>query len=212
LPRTLQRLFFFVNLQMQKVFTFLIFSLLILTSCHSDQEKKAVLEKHEKETQMFFPVTDFLLGQLHELDSLPVTPLKTIKIDDAKVDSVWLKREDIRNFASPFISPVIDSISMSPYFSTKSFLDQTINSITLTYDPKIKLPENISLRHWDIYIDPQKATVQRIYIVKEFEKNGINTTVQLTWNVNYDCSIRTIEQVPGKKPVIKQEKIIWNFD
>jgi hypothetical protein len=213
LPRTLQRLFLFVNLQMQKFFRFLIFSLAVFTSCQSDHKlKETETVSPGKETQMFFPVTDFLLGQLHELDSLPITPLRTMKIDDSEVDSVWLKREDIRNFATPFITPVIDSVSMSPYFSTRSFLDQTINSITLTYDPKIKLPKNIHLRHWDVYVDPQKGTVQRIYIVKEFEKDGISTTVQLTWNVNFDFSIRTIEQASGGKPIIKVEKMAWNFD
>ncbi len=196
---------------MQKIFTFLLIFLPILISCQSDNGK-TVIGIVDEEKQMFFPVTDFLLGQLHELDSLPVTPLRTFKINNGKIDSIWFKREDIRNFATSFITPVIDSITMSPYFSTKSFLDQTINSVTLTYDPKIKLPKNISLRHWDVYIDPQKNNVQRIYIVKEFEKNGINTVEQLTWNVNSNFNIRTIEQISGEKPIIKIEKVVWNFD
>jgi len=199
---------------MQKFFTVLIFQLLVLTSCqHSNNEKNEVrYQEKSKETQTFFPVTDFLLGQLRELDSLPVTPLKTVKINKNKIDSVWLKREDIRDFATPFLLPVIDSVSLSPYFSMKSFIDQTINSITLTYDPIKQLPDSINLRTWDVYIDPQKGTVQRIYIVKENEKDGGNVTTQLTWNVNNYCSIRTITQIPGKEPSIKEERMTWNFD
>ena len=194
-------------------FKILIFSLFILGSCNSSNEQQEINTTSEPtQTPIYFPVTDFLLGQLHQLDSMPVTPLKIIKNGKNKIDSVWLKREDIRQFAQPFLTPVIDSISVSPYFSVKSFLDQTINSITLTYDPKVKLPQNLHLRRWDVYIDPQSGTVKRIYIVKEFGNDRLDSTVQLTWNVRSECSIRTIEPLPANQSRIKEEKMIWNFD
>ena len=118
-----------------------------------------------------FSGNDFLLGQLTEIDSLPVTPLKIV-IDNDKRDSVWLKKKDIRPFAQPFLNPVIDSISMQNFFKESSFMDQTINAITLSYDPIKKLPDSMKLNHWDVYIDPQKNKVQRIYIVKEEIING----------------------------------------
>jgi hypothetical protein len=193
-------------------FKILIFSLFIFASCNSNQQQEVNTTSESKQAPIYFPVTDFLLGQLHQLDSMPVTPLKIIKDGQNKIDSVWLKREDIRQFAQPFLAPVIDSISVSSYFSVKSFLDQTINSITLTYDPKVKLPQNFHLRRWDVYIDPQSGTVKRIYIVKEFGNERVDSTLQLTWNVGSDCSIRTIEQLPENQSIIKEEKMIWNFD
>ncbi len=163
------------------------------------------------DAQSFFPVTDFLLGQLNEIDSLPVTPLKII-ISGDKRDSIWQKKKDIRPFAAPFLFPVIDSASMQIFFTEKSFMDQTINAITLTYDPKIKLPDSMKLNHWDIYIDPATNKVQRIYMVKEEEINGETVTTQLTWMVNKWCSIRTIKQEPKIAPEVKEEILKWDLD
>jgi hypothetical protein len=182
-----------------------------LSTCHPAKDKQVVSEKNNDETQPFFPVTEFLLGQLNATDSLPVTPVK-ITISGNKRDSVWLKKEDIRKFASPFLRPVIDSAFMQNYFTGTSFMDQTINAVTLSFDAKKKLPGSIKLNHWDVYIDPQKNTVQRIYLVKEDIINTERVTTQLTWKVNKWCSIRTILQQPNKDPQIKEEILKWNFD
>lgn len=141
------------------------------------------------------------------LDTMPVTPLKTIS-ENGKTDSTWLKREDIRKNAGAFLSPVIDSATMFSLFTEKSFLDQTINAYTFTYDPKIKLPDSVHLVHWDVYMNPQTNDISRIYLVKE----NADTTTQLTWLVNKWYSIRTIIQAPGKKPVVKEEKMTWALE
>lgn len=185
-----------------------------LCACHSKQETKhttPVTNDTAQEIESFFPVTEYLLGQIKELDSMPITPLR-ISIQGDKKDSAWLKRRDIRQFVTPFLHPVIDSESMQKYFSEKSFLDQTINAITLTYDPKIALPDSIKLNHWDVYINPQKNKVQRIYMVKEEEVNGQTVTTQLTWNAGKWFSIRTIKQEPKMAPQVEEEILKWDFD
>ena len=197
---------------MQKLFKAIyLASLFFLCTCHNKETKQDQSVNNTTEAQSFFPVTEFLLGQLTEIDSLPVTPLKII-INNDKRDSVWLKKNDIRPFAMLFLSPVIDSISMQNFFAEKSFMDQTINAVTLSYDPVKKLPDSMKLNHWDVYIDPQKGTVQRVYMVKEEIINGITITTQLTWKVNKWCSIRTIEQQPKMAPRVKEEIMKWEFD
>ena len=196
---------------MQKLFKAIYFlPIVLLAACHN-KESKPKSVNHTQESQQFFPVTDFLLGQLNEIDSMPVTPLKII-IDNGKRDSIWLKKSDIRPFAKPFLSPLIDSISLHEFFEEASFMDQTINAVTLSYDPVKKLPDSMKLTHWDVYIDPQKGTVQRVYIVKEETLNGVALTTQLTWKANKWCSIRTIEQQPKMAPGIKEEILKWEFD
>lgn len=176
---------------MQKFIT-VIYSLLLFlfSACHHKEVKRVSQINNTEETQSFFPVTDFLLGQLNEIDSLPVTPLK-ITVSGDKQDSLWLKKKDIRMFALPFLHPVIDSISMQNFFTEKSFMDQTINAITLSYDPKTKIPDSIKLNHWDVYIDPQKNKVQRIYLVKEEVINGES--------INYTAHMEGKQMVQYKK-------------
>ncbi len=158
----------------------------------------------------FFPVTQYLLGQIKELKSLPVTPLKVTTFN-SKSDSVWIKREEINSFILPFITPEIDSVSLSKYFSERSFLDQTINAFTFSYDPVTQLPDSIIIKHWDVYVDPDNNEVKRIYIIKQLNKNDSPQTIQLTWKSGNYCQVTTILEKEGTAAEIKEEKLIWNF-
>jgi len=192
---------------MQKLFSFLVLAFFILFTACSGKKSKMASANNPAQTENIFPVTDFLKGQLRMIDSMGVTPLKVVSVN-GKTDSVWLKREDIRKNATPFLVPLIDSATMFSLFAEKSFLDQTINAYTFSYDPKKKLPDSINLTHWDVYMNPQTNSIARIYIVKE----NADTTSQLTWLVNKWYSIRTIIQHPNGQPQIKEEKMIWDFD
>jgi hypothetical protein len=197
---------------MQKLFSIILPGFfLIFGSCHSKNNTNERAENINAENASIFPVTSFLKGQLRIIDSMATTPLKLI-ISNGKIDSIWLKRNEVRSDAASFLVPEIDSVSMSPFFSEKSFLDQTINAFTFSYDPKTVLPDSLHLTHWDVYINPQTGEVQRIYLVKETIEDNKNITTQLTWVTNGWYSIRTITQKPGTEPDIKEEKVIWNFD
>lgn len=191
---------------MQKLSAFIVPFLIIFFTACSGKKNNTASTNIPVQTESIFPVTDFLKGQLRIIDSMGVTPLKIISVNGKK-DSIWLKREDIRKNAIPFLTPVIDSANMYSLFSEKSFLDQTINAFTFSYDAKKKLPDSIKLTHWDVYMNPQTNSIDRIYLVKE----NADTTSQLTWLVNKWYSIRTIVQVANGQPRIKEEKMIWDF-
>ena len=98
----------------------LLFYIATLFIINCEQKKITVPQQQiSQPNNSFFPVTQYILGQLNELDSLPVTPLKITTIN-GKADSVWIKREDIRSFAEPFLTPIIDSITWHKYFFKKS--------------------------------------------------------------------------------------------
>lgn len=197
---------------MQKLhwFTLVIF-IIFFYACHSGETSQPVIVTTPVNNGNIFPVTSFIRAQLKGLDTMPVTPLK-IAISDGKSDSTWLKREDIRKEATPFLSPEIDSLHMHSLYAEKSFLDQTINAYTFSYDLKEKLPDSIHLVHWDVYMNPQTNSIQRIYLVKQWDSAGTGIINQLTWVVDKWFSIRTITQVQGDKPNIREKKMIWNFD
>lgn len=196
---------------MQRLISIVFF--LSITFCSCSEQEAAAPEKTGKDssqTQTFFPVTEFIRGQLREIDGLPVTPLKIITYD-GKQDSIWMKKEDIRPFSEPFLHPEIDTTNFKYLFTEKSFLDQTINAFTFSYDPIDKLPDTLQLRRWDVYIDPKKGEVKRVYIVKQINNNGNVLTLQLTWKTNQWCKISTITEHPGKQTEIKEELMKWDF-
>ena len=195
---------------MNKFLVFVSCMLLLHVSCNSI-DKKEKMAPAKKIILSVFPVTEFLKGQLKEVENSPVTPLKTTVIN-GHIDSTWISRDSIRIFASPFLTPVIDSASLSAFFNGDSFLDQTIHSITLSYEANNNLPQNISLRTIDIYVEPVGNTITKVYLLKENYNDPLRTKVQLTWKTGEWCKIVTITQKEGVEPVIKEEKMTWAFD
>lgn len=186
---------------MLKNMGFLLMVAIAAFGCRSG-EKTPVNHETKRDTLPVFPVTDYLLGQLATIEALPTTPVQIFKTN-GNPDSVWIKREDVRRLAAPFLQPTIDSASLQKYFTGNSFLDQTIGAFTFTYIPKPAIENTTGLRELNVYVDPASNKVQRIYIVKE---KG-DTTIQLTWKSAAWFSIRSIVNDKVNEEIVK-----WKFD
>lgn len=158
--------------------------------------------------QSFFRVTAYLKGQLQSIKGNGVTPIKYTTVN-GRTDSAFIKFEDLDSTAKEFTATLIDSTNLVGFFSESKFLDQTINAFTYTYDPIQKLPDSVQLQHWDVYIDPEKGKVKRVYIIK---KNRQGKTLQLTWVNNEWFNTTTIKtNSDGTTAVEKEEKISWAY-
>jgi hypothetical protein len=153
----------------------------------------------------FFPVTTFILGQITEIRSNGLNPLK-ITTAGNKTDSTWLKVEELENEFAEFLHPTIDSSNMARFFKESKFLDQTLNAFTFTYEPLAPLPDSMELQRWDVYINPRANTVRRIYIEKV--KNA-NKQLQLTWQSKEWCRQVSIS---GNGEMEKEVLIKWKFE
>ncbi len=192
-----------------KTFHTLIIGIAVLASCNNPSDSAAT--KNEKEVpkrQSFFPVTSYIKGELYDLRKRGINPLKYTTIKN-HTDSVWLKIEEIEEAVKEFLQPEIDSVNLVSLFIEKSFLDQSIGTYTFTYDANGPLPDTMTLKHWDVYIDPERGKVKRIYMVKDINKTKM---LQLTWQSGKWCKITTITtDQNGVSSVEKEEKITWDF-
>ncbi len=187
----------------------LIFIVLVVLAqaCHNTPPASEKLLP-ETEKEKFFPVTDYIKGQIFEINSKGLTPVKYVTVK-GHTDSAWLKTADFNEAFKEFLTPEIDSSNLTALFTEKKFMDQTINAFTFTYDATAALPDTMTLKHWDVYIDPQTGKVKRIYMVKN---TGSNSILQLTWLGDRSCRIRTIDEPPrGDSFVEKEERINWSF-
>lgn len=169
-------------------------------------------EKHSSadttEKQNFFPVTAYLKGEIFNLKTNGINPLKYTIVNN-HTDSVWLKVEELDLALQEFLQPEIDSVNLITLFTEKSFLDHSLGVITLTYEPSVTLPDSMKLERWDVYIDPKTNKVKRIYMVKEIDKNR---SLQLTWLSNQWCKIITlVNNGEGESKIEKEEKFILDF-
>lgn len=192
-----------------KIIVYILVCSFFICSCNNSGNTPP-LKPTVKDTtrQSFFRVTNHLKGEIVNIKSSGINPLKYTTIN-GHTDSAWLKVEELDAALKEFLQPEIDSANLITLFTEKSFVDQSLGVVTLTYEPKDVLPDSMQLKRWDIYIDPKTNNVKRIYMVKEPDKTK---TLHLTWLSNQWCTIVTlVTGEDGVSKIEKEEKFILDF-
>ena len=101
---------------------------------------------------------------------------------------------------------------MIPFFKESKFNDQSVDAVTYTYEPIVKLPDSIFLRRWNVYVNHIKGSVSKVYLVKGSKEKGETLTQQLTWQTGQWAKIVTIaNRLNGESELVKEEKFVWDF-
>jgi hypothetical protein len=185
----------------------LAFLALVLNSCSNNSNKtntSTELATNKDSTDNFFPVTNFIKGEILGIKQIGITPIKKT-IQNKKVDSVWLKQEELEITLAEFLNPVIDTANLKDYFKEEKFLDQTLNTYTFTYAAKPNNNFSFAFKNWDVFVDPESGKITRLYLVKQ---QDANTILQLTWLCNKYAKIITLKN----NSIIKEEQIAWSFN
>lgn len=193
---------------MKKILLFLTMPV-FLFSCNNDRQTAIHASQQEEAGADFFPVTNFLRGQIAEIKAAGINPLKIVTANN-KIDSAWLKIEELDTAFAEYLTPEIDSTNMAGWFKETRFLDRTLNTYTFICEPLKELPAAIPLKRWDVYVNPQTGKVVRIYM----EKNGAGKKdIQLNWQSNGSSKAVYISTDASGKPTVEKEELIkWNFD
>ena len=187
-----------------------ILAAIIISSCKPKVEQQTPnVVTEEVEAPNFFPVTNYLYGQIEGIKQSGVNP---IKIDSSlgKTDTAWLKIEDLKTAFQEFLTPNIDHDNLVDLYTESKFEDKSLDAYTFTYIAKGALPDSISLQRWDVHVSPASSTVKRIYLVK---KINAQKELQLTWQSGQWCKIVSIvTDAQGQQSVASVQTIKWKFD
>lgn len=191
---------------MKKLISILIISI-SLQACNQ-QAKNENPPAAKEERQSFFPVTSYIKGQITEITTYGLAPVQ-YDVRSSKKDSIWLGAAALDTVFKEFLEPVIDSTNLIDTYEESKFADQTIDAFTFTYTPKNKTDTNLVIKRWDVYISTKTNKVQRVFIVKRAGKKEL----QLTWQNDEWCTIRTIGEDSNGKLVVEKEALIkWKYD
>lgn len=199
-----------------KIILFSFCFMMALTACNNKSKQGGTTEKTDTSgittkdsVESFFPVTTYLRGEIAQIKAIGITPIKKHIKNNVTIDSSWLKPEEyLREFAD-FLTPEIDSTNLMPWYSQSKFLDQSVDAFTFTYEPVKALPDSMPLLHWDVYIDPKKENVRRVFIRK---KISADEEKQLTWQSGKWCKIVTLKTTGTNIAITNEVKIEWSFD
>ena len=183
--------------------------LMLMLSCNTHVDRTAGIVEEEQEVPKFFPVTNYIYGQIEAIKKASVNPFRVDSINN-KSDTSWLKIEALDTAFIDFLTPVIDSTNLIGFFTESKFEDQTLDSYTFTYAAKTALPHSIALQRWDVYISPATNSIKRIFMVKKISDQQ---ELQLTWQSGQWCKKVTINtNANGQQSISAVQTIKWNFD
>ena len=185
---------------------------LMLWSCgeknqHGDakpEAPKAVADTTVKAESPYFPVYDYLNGEIAYVDSTPVGIMKYTTIGKVK-DSGYIQLDEFHKLVSEFLLPEINDSLLKKNFQETSFVDKSNGSATFFYKPNepsaaIKRIDVITAKG-EIYDE-----VKSVYIEREIRNSDSVVLKKLIWKPKRNFQIITADP-SGKNKLIK---VVWD--
>jgi hypothetical protein len=176
-------------------FAYLIF-VLWLAACGN---KKHTPEQ-EAAAQPFFPIADYINGQLQEVKKKDAKIVRYTTINGV-TSSKPVEFSDMQKEAAQFTSPDITQPPLSKNYKEASFADQSVPNITLTYSTQNR---SLEIQRVDVILEPDPEASDKVKTIY-FEKQKGNRPVKLLWTA--DSHFQIISNDSGTTIV----KYVWNL-
>ena len=162
----------------------------------------------EKENQPISALS-IIKGQLHHLDTslYQVTRFET---ENSITDTTYIKREEIRSYAAPFLSlPDIADKNYDKKYTEDKLIDAQQQTLSITSTAKTGT-EDIQKQIIIVNVaDPSNGKVQSIYI--ERSQNAGDSTIEqkLFWEIDKFFSVGSIISKENQPEKTHLTKIAW---
>lgn len=167
---------------------------LTATACKSNQQTTAI------------DVVGHIKGDLRLLDSIPYGILKITEKGNQKPDSAYIKKADMWQLVTPFLSDEIRQDNLTDDYTETSFADATIHSVMITYEAKDKEHQ---INQIAVYVSPESGKINRIYITGFFDNEKWKGKKQLLWTGQKGITIISSREDDQSGSETITERIIW---
>jgi hypothetical protein len=181
-----------------------LFSFLTLQSCNSSDSTK----KNEDLDKTFFPIAGTILTELKNIDSLPIAIIKYTVTGESK-DTTILKKEDMKAVAEQLTKPDISLPEYKKYYKETVFMDNTTNTITMSYDTEDEKPE---VRKIEVIIDANNQRVKSIYVEKLAQHDDSSLLKKMIWTTGKNLQVISIVNKKSEPESVKMEKYEWGIN
>ncbi len=174
---------------------------LFVFSCAPKHEDKPF----EQTDKNFYPVKSFVLSELNELDSLPVAVFK-FTTTNGKTDTLIIEKSDFRKIAEHLTAPDITVTPFKEKYKESVFMDETVNSVTLSYTAT---DEDAEIQKIDVFVHPETEKVKHIYLEKNRVSGDSSILNKLMWTTGKNMQVTSIINVGSQPPITILEKYVW---
>lgn len=178
--------------------------LIFLFACNSSDPKK----KNEDLNKVFFPIAGTILAELKSIDSLPIAIVK-YTVNGEQKDSSLVKKEEMNAVVDQLIKPDISLPEYKKYYKETVFMDNTTNSVTMSYTTEDENPE---IRKIEVTIDPDNQRVKTIYVERVGHLNQKTILKKMIWTTGKNLQVISIENTKEKGELVKMEKYEWGIN
>jgi hypothetical protein len=176
--------------------------MLFLSACSSSGSEEGTNGDVNK---TFFPIAGNINAELKEIDSLPIAVIKYTTVGD-KTDTSLAEKQELKTVSALLTHPDISSPELKKYYKEAVFMDNTINTVTMSYTTTSNDP---AVRKIEVMIHPETEKVKSIYVEK-LEKSGDTAyNRKMVWTSGKSLQLITITNLPGQPESIKTEKYNW---
>jgi hypothetical protein len=176
-----------------------------LISCDNNKKQKPV-EKQSAENTVYYPINNYIRKQIKLVDSIPYYVYRVLVVN-GKRDSTTISRPVFDSLVQQFIVPELEEGSLRKNFSESVYVDESTNSVTLTYTPK---DSNATVQNAMVLLDTTAHNVKWTFI-NMLQNKGDSTILQkIGWKGDESCYInRSVSYADGKRNEM-QLNIVWN--
>ena len=182
----------------------LILTLLICScKCHQADD---ITKNSSVDTTHFFPVVDFINGDINDVKHVPYFIFK-IKTINKKKDSANLTVAEFERYAQKFMQYDITKPPLKAQLKETSFHDNTTKSNTLVYTP---VDANVgNIRDITVLLDEKTDRVKNIFIQTFKRIKDTTISENLQWKSRKSFRITTIKQAKNYDNE-ETDYISWN--
>ena len=178
---------------------------LLICSCGnnaSETTKETPVEKS------YFPISEYVKGEIRIVDSLPVGIMKKFK-KGSRMDSSFIERPEFHTLAGAFANADLDESNLEANYKEHSFLDQSTGYFTFTYEP---ITPSASYHRIDVLVKPgaNSDKVSSIYMEKSSVQQDTTINERYFWKANTSFTITREKKFKEQNPVVEQLIVIWD--
>ena len=185
-------------------------SLILSSACGNHPQPVTTTQKTDSADQHFFPVADWIRAEISYVDSTPLAMLK-YRTEKNHTDSAYIRPDEFNQLASIFLLPALAADSLEKNFEENSFFDKTTGYLTLTYTAHNR---QLPLQRVDVLALPGQGPgkVKSVYMETHAPAGDTLQTNKMFWSARQSFLVITSLQPPGKAPVVRQLKVVWDQD
>lgn len=190
---------------------FFLVALAVVVAAAACRQPKKNNTQEQKVGAEIFPVTNFIEGQIHLVDSFQLPTLKYTTVNN-RTDSSLISLDEFKQLARDFFRPDINDPQISKFYKEASFADQSIKGVTFTYSTDDK---DLAIQRVDVVVTPSPVMndkVRSIYMEKQHVSGDTAVYKKLYWRADKNFQIITTRQVGEQPPFVSVMKVEWDKD